>query len=520
MTTIVSQQEANNLMRYRRVLFFVMAGVLLLSGCYKPGPGLEPWQASWLDDDEFTIIANETTEISPGDVPTPVITAHTPTPNPPITLPTPRTETVTYVVQRGDFLRKIAQEYQVSISRIVELNEIANPNLIDVGQVLLIPPPSFDAVAPSFKILPDSELVNSPGNAGFDVASFVAAQGGYLAYYSEEVDGVDLSGAAIVERVALDYSVNPRLLLAVLEFQSQWVTASSPPEETLSFPMRYFDNRKAGLHPQLAWAANLLNEGYYLWKVEAISVWMLSDSSMIEVDPTINPGTAGVLNLMRYLTTRTDWDAAVSKAGVFSTYYQFFGYPFQYAVEPMVPDGLTQPELRLPFEDGAVWSFTGGPHGGWDTGSAWAGLDFAPPGEALGCVPNNAWVVAAAPGEVVYSDHGAVIQDLEGDGIWQTGWSIFYMHIDPRDRVEAGTHLAAGDRIGHPSCEGGFSTGTHLHIARRYNGEWIAADGDLPFVMDGWISSGYGVEYNGYLTKGDNVVEAWNGRTPLNAIQR
>ena len=94
------------------------------------------------------------------------------------------------------------------------------------------------------------------------------------------------------------------------------------------------------------------------------------------------------------------------------------------------------------------------------------------------------------------------------------------MHIATHERVPAGTYLQAGDRVGHPSCEGGFSTGSHLHIARRYNGEWIAADGELNFILDGWESSGYGVEYDGYLIKEDKVLEAWNGRAPLNAIQR
>jgi len=97
---------------------------------------------------------------------------------------------------------------------------------------------------------------------------------------------------------------------------------------------------------------------------------------------------------------------------------------------------------------------------------------------------------------------------------------IFYLHIASNDKVKTGMQLKAGDLMGHPSCEGGFSTGTHLHIARRYNGEWISADGDLPLVLDGWTSVGYGVEYDGYLINGDVSLEAWNGRSTLNAIKR
>lgn len=498
----------------------VIIVMLFLSGCYKPGPGAKPWQVSGLEMAYDATMNPEVENSVPTVTPTLPQPGTTPTPNQPIQLPTPRNETVSYTIQLGDTLRRIAQQYQVSVDEISTLNEMVNPDLIEVGQVILIPPPSMNEMASSFKIIPDSELVNSPSNAYFSVDDFVQAQAGYLAAYSEEVDGKLLSGSEVVNRVAVDYSVNPRLLLAILEYQSEWLTEKIPSAETLVYPLRYFDAWREGLYKQLAFAANLLNEGYYLWKINTISVWILSDGSVVIVDPTINPGTAGVINLMRYLTYGTAWEKAISDEGVFSTFYRLFGYPFNLAHEPVVPDDLAQPDLQLPFEENSVWSFTGGPHGGWDTGSAWAALDFAPPGEAMGCFPSEAWVVASAPGQIVYSDHGAVIQDLDGDGTWQIGWSILYMHIDPVDRVAVGEVLNAGDRIGHPSCEGGFSTGTHLHIARRYNGEWISADSTLPFVLDGWKSVGDGVEYDGYLEKENVTLEAWNGRSTLNAIER
>jgi len=94
-----------------------------------------------------------------------------------------------------------------------------------------------------------------------------------------------------------------------------------------------------------------------------------------------------------------------------------------------------------------------------------------------------------------------VLVDLDGDGDEQTGWVILYMHVEERDRIPVGTQVSAGDRIGHPSCEGGFSTATHVHLARRYNGEWIAADGQTPFIIGGWTPIGSKSEYGGSLEK-------------------
>ncbi len=82
------------------------------------------------------------------------------------------------------------------------------------------------------------------------------------------------------------------------------------------------------------------------------------------------------------------------------------------------------------------------------------------------------------------------------------------MHIAGFERVRVGQMLNAGDHIGHPSCEGGESTGSHIHIARKYNGEWIPATGILPFDLDGWIAQENSVEYLGTLTRFTETVVA------------
>ena len=154
------------------------------------------------------------------------------------------------------------------------------------------------------------------------------------------------------------------------------------------------------------------------------------------------------------------------------------GDPFRFAVEPLIPPDLQQPEIGFPFGDDEVWYFTGGPHGGWGSSSAWAALDFVSAEEVgLGCDVSPDWARAVADGVIARSEYGLVILDLDGDGFEGTGWTIFYLHLSSEDRpVQEGQRVKKGDPIGHPSCEGGVSYATHLHIARRYNGEWIAAD--------------------------------------------
>jgi hypothetical protein len=73
-------------------------------------------------------------------------------------------------------------------------------------------------------LIPDSEVVFSPSAADFDVEAYVQEAGGYLSTYYDWLGSTGkTSGAAIVKRIATENSINPRLLLALLEYQSGWI---------------------------------------------------------------------------------------------------------------------------------------------------------------------------------------------------------------------------------------------------------------------------------------------------------
>lgn len=417
---------------------------------------------------------------------------------------------IQYYTQAGDTLPSITGRFGVSAEQIVRTDAIPENGLINPGTLLIIPD-VLDEVYDSTLVMPDSEVVFSPSAADFDLFAFIEQAAGHLSRYKETVGSKQYSGAELVQRVAQENSINPYLLLALLEYKSGWLYGNPQNFAEAEYPMGMIRLEYKGLYKQLSWTVQQLNIGYYGWRAGTLSSLQFKDGSTVRISPGLNAGSAAVQYLFSRWYDQMEWVGALYGAGnmpeLMKNMFGDFWIRSQ-SVEPLYPSDLTQPDFQLPFQPGRVWSYTGGPHSAWSEDGALAAVDFGPPSSVSGCARSNEWVTAVAPGVIARTGEGVVILDLDGDGNEQTGWNILYLHIETRDKVALGSVVSAGDKIGHPSCEGGVSTGTHVHIARKFNGEWILADGPLPFNMSGYVARNGDAPYEGRLVNGEQKVIA------------
>lgn len=463
--------------------------------------------------------------------PEPSPTNNPKTPEAPTQTPAPLNDAAPflYYAQSGDMLSAVAARFNVNESEIVSDADLTKTTLIEPGTLLIIPNRINEATTPNIQLLPDAEFVYSATALDFDTQAFVKSQNGYLSSFRDYLGSSGWKeGYDAIDQLAIENSVNPRLLLALLEYEARWVRGQPIDLLHTDFPMGFNDYRYKGMSVQMTWAINTMSIAYYGWRAGTITHLDFPEGTQLRLDPRLNAATVAIQYLFSKLHSESQWSQIINPDSGFSAVYEeMFGDPWARAnlIGPIFPPGLNQPPLVLPFEPGVKWAFTGGPHNGWgqinpniygQSHSIFSAIDFAPAAAKSGCIPTDAWVVASAPGLVIRSGNGIVMVDLDGDGFEQTGWNLLYLHLATQDRVPAGTYLETNDRIGHASCEGGVSTGTHLHFARKFNGEWVTADGPIPFVMSGWRVVAGEEPYKGQLVNGDQVVtsdllgQAWS----------
>lgn len=461
------------------------------------------------------------TEPSPTPTPRPSATPNpTPSPTP---LPDGYEE---YFSQSGDTLSVVAAHFGADAADIL-MDGSPSPDatlILDPGTRLLVPAYQGETTRPDL-LFPDSAVIYSPATIGFDVQVFADEQDGFFAKYTEVMTRGNTSASEILEQLAFEFSINPRLLLAVIEFESGWLTVPKPTKEQIAYPFGWPKSDRSGIYFQSGLAIKALSYAYYDWRAGYLTDLTFRDGETLRLAPQLNAGTVAVMHLFAQNHTREEWEEALyGPDSVVAIHTRFFGDAFELGagVDPIFAAGTRQPQLNLPFPPNQVWNLTGGPHTAW--GSGWrrigslAALDFAPPLDRPGCGTSHRFTTAAAGGLVVRARNGAVVIDLDQDGYEQTGWVLLYMHVSNGGRVQVGDVLAQDDNVGHPSCVGGSSSGIHVHFARKFNGEWVAADGGLPLVLSGYRAYKGEDYYKGTLVRANRLVTAnlaGNSRTRI-----
>jgi len=217
----------NSAMRKAAILL-VLTGMLLsacatnLWGTYDPYlTPTPPFIETALADPEPTptnailpLSATQTATVLPSPTVSPTTVAVTPgTPRPPIY----------YYSQSGDSLEVVAWHFGVQVSEITFPESQPKTGLLNPNTTLSIPDLlSQTPTTPSRQIIPDCELVYSPCAQSFDTKSYVSSAGGKLSNFHEYMATAGwITGAEGVQRMAFGSSINPRMLLAFIQYYTR-----------------------------------------------------------------------------------------------------------------------------------------------------------------------------------------------------------------------------------------------------------------------------------------------------------
>lgn len=363
-----------------------------------------------------------------------------------------------------------------------------------------------DEVTP---ILADGQFVYGPNVGNFDVEEFLRS-----------LDSPLLPCAAVLADKASYYSVNPRVLLTVLEVQDSLVTGRQENAE-LARVAEYEDIAKCDERLEVL-TKDMVQHFYarlYGSTPSAKTRLALSLSTGEEtyLAMNTNAGSLSILATLAPLSSETQWQSLTlteDRNSFVQTWLRLFpdSDPLDNSNQILAPTAPPADLLKLPFACGDTWYFSGGPHdydGNCDGGDPWSAVDFAPGG--VGCaIPTDRWITSPASGTVSRVDCGGCQVYVDH----RDGWGTRFYHV-ANVQVGGGQPVSQDQHIGNPSCKpasggscggcSGYATGTHVHHDLMYNGAFYSIDGAL---LEGWGVHSAGC-YGGYLQKDSQQV--WAG---------
>jgi murein DD-endopeptidase MepM/ murein hydrolase activator NlpD len=322
-------------------------------------------------------------------------------------------------------------------------------------------------------LVSDGSFVWGPQERDFDIAAFLSKRHSQLAPYADDI------------AVWASYSsVNPKVLLAVLELRYRLVSASlasqTPDEIRNTIETTAIDLATSYYQHLYAYGARRPRNAPKNVSPPAL---VFADGSTAQINGVQSSGSYAVAAALAMRLSPSDWQRAISPQDS-NGFQRVFGAMFS-GTDPMATDNNIDPPaapaaslLQMPFPQQADWYF-GGPHS-WngDNTPPFSSMDFYLGGGTCSAPP-SLYAVAAAGGTAVHPSHYSCWLEIDHGG----GWTTSYYHL--RDTYAGGTALR-NMPMGSIACElcaGGWASGPHVHFSLKYNGAYVSLEG---VKLSGW----------------------------------
>ena len=344
----------------------------------------------------------------------------------------------------------------------------------------------------STDLVSNSQFVLGPAARQFDLAGYLERRGSPL-----------LADASLIEGWSAYTSIDPQVVLALLEVDGEQVTHGW----RTAMPA---DRRDTAVEKMVLGLAERFYEHLYTYGERASrsaafksgpSV-ILQDGSTVAVDQTASSATFAVLDMLSQTLAPARFSAAASdgEGSFLSVWHELFPEtdPLDASVS-ITPDALPPGDLlQFPFPLGQTWWFNGAHNwsgSGATYGKPYSSMDFFTSADSCSVPPTGDWAVAAAAGTGYHPSGKSCWYRIDHPG----GWTTSYYHL--RNMI-ANSTVSANQNLGTIACEtcaGGFASGPHVHLSLLYNGAYVDLEGAQ---LSGWtVHSGNGDYNSGSLEK-------------------